>query len=997
MIIQVADSAIGKLLPRYVVALCLWLLCFATLGTPQDFFNQLSPPQKEWLEQHPVIRIGAMDNWPPINFTDNQGKARGIGADYIETLNYRLGGRLQIISGGWSNLYQGVIEQKLDAILDITPKPEREPFFNFTVAYLNIPHVIVARSDAPYYQNENALIGKTIALEAGFGNVRYFQDHYPDITIREYQNTAKALGAVIRHEADAYVGNRAVAMYIINNELMQNLKVHGRAQKQGSILTIGIRKDWAPLTEILNLALNDISTSEKAALQGDWVGTANMNTSPSQIVLTAAERSWLRSHPVIRLASKSASPPFEYTAANGDYRGIAADYIRLIESRLNIQFQRSPVAPWEDLQQQLEDRQLDVLSFATKTRQNQGFLTFTQPYLSAGMIIVTRENVHYVANLNSLKGQLIATETHSIPYQELHPKYPTLNFIEYNTTASALAAVAKGEAFAYLGNIASASYIMREQSLANLTISGEVPFRYQFALGVRSDWPELVSILNKTLATITEEERNRIFNQWVAISIHKGVPVLWLIGCTLLAVIAVAVVLYWNYLLNKKVADRTQQLEYRAQHDTLTQLPNRTTILSHVEYLLKNTEKTSDDQCFAVMFLDLDDFKKINDTLGHAVGDQLLQAVAIRLDHALKETNFIGRFGGDEFVIMTGLSVHLKHILSIAETVLSEIQKGFVIDERTLMITTSIGIAIYPNDGHSGDALLRHADMAMYNAKHLGGNVFSLYSGDMDATQHKKMTIEEQMLRALDHNEMYLTYQPIVNLITNDTVRFEALLRWENPILGQVSPEDFIPIAEQNGYILKIGDFVFQQAIAECKILQQRFDQPFSIAVNLSPRQFRDRELLIKLTKTLQRYKLPARNLIVEITEGVLMSDIEHCSGVLRALKDLGVSIAMDDFGTGYSSLSYVRNHPFDIIKIDREFVRDIASDHKDRQLVETTIAMSKSLELEVVAEGVENHSQVMVLRNHNCKYAQGYLFAPPMTSKNLCVWLSQGIRMQMN
>ncbi|AJQ94710.1 EAL domain-containing protein [Gynuella sunshinyii] len=997
MIIQVTDSAIGKLPPRYFVALCLWLLCFVALGAPQTFFDQLSPTQKEWLEQHPVIRVGAMDNWPPINFTDNQGRAKGIGADYVEALNHRLDGRLHIISSDWPNLYQQVVEKKLDAVLDITPKPEREPFFNFTEAYLNIPHVIVARSDAPYYQNENTLIGKTIALEKGFGNVRYFQEHYPKVTIREYSNTSEALGAVIRNEVDAYVGNRAVAMYIIKSELMQNLKVHGRAQKQGSILTIGIRKDWAPLTEILNLALSDMSTSEKAALQGDWVGTANMNTSPSQIVLTAAERSWLKSHPVIRLASKSASPPFEYTAANGDYRGIAADYIRLIETRLNIQFERSPVAPWEELQLQLQNRQLDVLSFATKTRQNQSYLTFTQPYLSAGMIIVTRDNVRYVANLNSLKNQLIATETHSIPYQELHPKYPALNFIEYNSTASALAAVAKGETFAYIGNIASASYIMREQGLTNLVISGEVPYRYQFALGIRSDWPELVSILNKTLATITEEERNRIFNQWVAISIHKGIPALWLIGCTFLALAVVAVVLYWNYLLNKKVADRTQQLEYRAQHDTLTQLPNRNAILNHVEYLLESAEQISSNHCFAVMFLDLDDFKKINDTLGHAAGDQLLQAVAIRLTHALKETYFIGRFGGDEFVIMTGHSLHLQHILSMAETVLLEIQKGFVIGERTLMITTSIGIAIYPNDGNSGDALLRHADMAMYDAKHQGGNVFSLYSGDMDANQHKKMTIEEQMLRALDHNEMYLTYQPIVNLISNDTVRFEALLRWENPILGQVSPEDFIPIAEQNGYILKIGDFVFQQAIAECKILQQRFNQNFSIAVNLSPRQFRDRELLSKLTDTLQKYQLPARNLIVEITEGVLMSDIEHCSRVLRELKDLGVSIAMDDFGKGYSSLSYVRNHPFDIIKIDREFVRDIASDHKDRQLVETTIAMSKSLELEVVAEGVENQSQVMVLRNNHCKYAQGYLFAPPMTCENLYIWLSRSMRVQMN
>jgi polar amino acid transport system substrate-binding protein len=302
----------------------------ASYVTPAEELDlPLTPEQIRWLNQRDTIRIGAMNDWPPINFVNFKGEPDGFGVALVSLLNQRLGGRLQLVSGNWPVLYQNVVDKKLDALLDLTPKKSREAFFLFTKPYLNIPHVIVGRNQPPFFQADADLKGKRLALEKGFGNVTYYQEHYPSIKIQEYANTSEALDAVIRGEADAYIGNRAVVNYIIHNEFISSLKIHSRAEKPGSILAIGVRKDWAELADILQMALNSITTQEFYALLDDVIENQTALPDTYAVKLTAYEKRWLEYHPVISIASDPNWPPLEYTNEDQRYQGISTEFIRL--------------------------------------------------------------------------------------------------------------------------------------------------------------------------------------------------------------------------------------------------------------------------------------------------------------------------------------------------------------------------------------------------------------------------------------------------------------------------------------------------------------------------------------------------------------------------------------------------------------------------------------------------------------------------------------------
>ncbi len=970
------------------------LLCFLNLTTAQaatpasELPLNLSPQQAEWLDQHPEIRIGAMDNWPPLNFINLQGQQDGFGVALFELLNKRLGGRLQLVSGEWSQLYQQVQQQQLDALLDITPKSAREEDFHFTSPYLQLPHVIVARKDAPFYADEEALRGHSVALERGFGNIDYFSELYPDIHIRQYANTSEALGAVARKEVDAYVGNRVVASYIIRNELIDSLKVHSRAGKRGSLLAIGVRKDWPVLAEILQLALSSLSDAELQGLLNDvlkqnsaWTGIS------SEINLTEAEQQWLKAHPGIRLASDINWPPFEYFNEQGEYKGIAADYMQLIEAKLGIEFVRSPREPWHQIVEKLKSRQLDVYSLAMETPARRDYANFTAPYISNAMVIVTRQSVDFVPGVQWLFGKKVALEQGYASHDLIKQQYPEIELKTYADTSSALLAVLRGEAFAYVGNIATTSHILKEEVITGLRISGEIPLRFELSMGVRKDWPELVGILNKALQSITAQERAAVFSRWVRLEQpSSSLPLKWIVTGLIVVLLFALAILYWNLLLKRKVKERTHQLEHQAYHDTLTGLPNRSALIAQMEQ--QQTFSQRNNEKLAILFIDLDDFKKVNDTLGHTVGDELLQSVAHRLKQTLRGSDVISRFGGDEFVIMLSHLHSLEDIESTCLQLLQSMKHNYPIGQRSISMSLSIGIAIYPEDGETVELLLQNADTAMYAAKNKGGDHFSFYSGQLNQQVQRRMLLEEHLAKALENNEISLHFQPVIDLATGDVSKFEALARWHNSQLGDVSPEEFIPVAEHTGLIIPLGEYVLSQSLAACRRLRGRFKVPYRISVNLSPRQLRDENFVSKCEALLNRNELPADSLMLEITEGMLLKQQERADQVLKELSRLGVLLAMDDFGTGYSSLSYLRKYPFDTLKIDKEFVQDITEDLASSDLILSIISMANSMHIDVIAEGVETEDQNNKLISMNCKKAQGFYYSRPLTEERLYQWL---------
>ncbi|EAR62396.1 EAL domain-containing protein [Neptuniibacter caesariensis] len=425
-----------------------------------------------------------------------------------------------------------------------------------------------------------------------------------------------------------------------------------------------------------------------------------------------------------------------------------------------------------------------------------------------------------------------------------------------------------------------------------------------------------------------------------------------------------------------------EKILHQAHFDGLTELPNRFLAMHRLETMMHEAKRNQHQ--IAVLFLDMDDFKKVNDTLGHDMGDKILVEAAKRLQGSVRDSDTIGRLGGDEFIVLINHLERPEQALPIAQNLLQQFRSSLTIDGRDILLTMSIGIALYPGDGTTPSELLRNADSAMYHSKAAGRNSFHFYTQEMNIEANRRLQLEEQLHNALDRNELRLLYQPVVDLKTRKIVGAEALLRWDSKELGAISPEEFIPVAEHTGLIVEIGKFVLDDALRTTSRWIKTFIPDFHIAINLSPRQFRDPHLIDNIESFVNSYGLEGRNLELEITEGVLMSQHADVEEAIAKLTQKGISISMDDFGTGYSSLSYLRSYPFNILKVDRSFINDISVDAADLELVNASIDMAHGLGLKVIAEGVETEEQTALLLRKNCDMAQGYYFSKPIPADEL-------------
>ncbi len=434
-----------------------------------------------------------------------------------------------------------------------------------------------------------------------------------------------------------------------------------------------------------------------------------------------------------------------------------------------------------------------------------------------------------------------------------------------------------------------------------------------------------------------------------------------------------------------------QQIMRQAYYDALTDLPNRLLSLDRLSQLIKEADRAG--HSVAVLFIDLDDFKKVNDSLGHEVGDKLLIETAERLKQVVRSGDTVGRLGGDEFLILLGDISEPLAAGQVAENVIEQFKdRPFNIDGRELVITCSVGIALHPKDGNSPSTLLRNADSAMYHAKDAGRNTYSYFTDEMNLEVSRRLALEEQMRGALEREEFYVRYQVQVDLSTGKVMGAEALLRWRNSILGEVTPFEFIPIAEQTGQIIPLGEYVLSEGLKLAKEMRDAGEKDFRIAVNISPRQFRDPSLVGMVKHALVASEVPSDALELEITEGVLMSGHNQVARMLNDLSEMGINIALDDFGTGYSSLSYLRTYPFDVLKVDRSFISDITEDPADCKLVAGTIAMAHGLGLKVVAEGIETEAQKSWLQGQCCDYGQGYLYSKPVSPGGVRQLVADGV-----
>ncbi len=439
-----------------------------------------------------------------------------------------------------------------------------------------------------------------------------------------------------------------------------------------------------------------------------------------------------------------------------------------------------------------------------------------------------------------------------------------------------------------------------------------------------------------------------------------------------------------HYLLRRQAEE---DLRFIANHDTLTGLPNRLMFKAEFEKAL--TSARASDQALHVIFVDLDEFKVVNDTIGHNAGDAVLREMADRLRESLPDVELISRFGGDEFIVLLDPKGDTTILGRTIARIQAALELGFIVNDAPIHMTASIGISSFPEDGNDWQTLLKHADLAMYGAKQLGKNGYQFYCQRMSASLQRRIDMESHLHRALERQEFILYYQPRIALDSGACTAVEALIRWRHPELGMVMPADFIPFAEQNGIIVDIGAWALREACRQNAAWVAQGLPPVRVAVNLSARQFADKSLRLTIIDALRQAGLPGNLLELELTESMVMHDAERAARWLSRLKRIGVRLAIDDFGTGYSSLAYLSRFPIDTVKIDRSFVRYIPESRSDTQITSAVIGLGHRLGLEVVAEGVENEAQLEFLRSEGCDEVQGYYFSHPLPPAKITAFLA--------
>ena len=519
---------------------------------------RLTDSEQAWLREHPKIHMGIMNAWPPMNFVDGTGKGQGIGVDFIKALNRRLGGVLALSPGPLPENMNRVKKRELDALMDITPNREREPFFTFTIPYLALPHVIVGRKDGPDWDSHKDLAGKAVALERESPNIAFLKENCPGVTLKEFDSVSEALDAVSRGEVDAYAGNRAVVTYLIEKELIANLHITGRMDAPPVKLAIGVRKDWPELAGLLDRALASMTYQEVRGIHRKWL--EEMAVVKTSLNLTPGERAWLAAHPVLRLGYATDWPPVEYVDSEGRFVGMTADFMGKLSHIMGVTIKPEKHKNWRTTMEKMADGSLDILGSVSCTPQREEALLFSKPYLRFPMVIVTAQAAPYVGDMKELAGKKIAVVNGYASHDILKIRHPELDLLLVDDVTSGLNAVIRRKAYGFVGSLAAISHVMGREGMSGLKVSGETPYSYKLAVGVRKDEAVLAGIIQKAADTISEETRNAIFKRWISVTYERGFDygLLWKVLSA--ATLILLAFLYWNRRLAREIGLR-QKIE----------------------------------------------------------------------------------------------------------------------------------------------------------------------------------------------------------------------------------------------------------------------------------------------------------------------------------------------------------------------------------------------------------------------------------------------------
>lgn len=687
--------------------------------------------------------------------------------------------------------------------------------------------------------------------------------------------------------------------------------------------------------------------------------------------LTKVEQEWLRKHKTIRVGVKHSWKPIEFVSNQKVFRGITIDYMNKMESLLGIKFVKIDI-------DDITTETIDMLSSVSNPGTLNKKFTPTNPILSFRHAIYTHEDIDSINRIEDLHGKKVAVFKYGQLINYLAKDFDQIKLHRIDIIEQAFNDMSSRNIDAYIGNEMVIDYEANLNGISFLNKINYVPFETNLTMAVRKDWPVFLSILNKAFVSL-EAEHNGIISNW-NLSLFQKTKLSIFLGISLLTLI-IGVTFFRSYKLKYRIKQQTIEAQkniwHQAHYDMQTNLPNRMMFNIKLAQEIKYADERALPIC--LLYIDFDAFKEVNDLYGHATGDQLIKEAAQRIRECVKPDDIVARLGGDEFSVILTSVYDIKLIDQTSAKILKVLSSSFLINQFVINITSSIGSSIYPNNSQCITSLVQSADMAMYEAKRLGKNCHIPFTKSMQDDAEHKQQVATDLKIAITKNEFNLHYQPIIDLQTNELYKVEALIRWQHPTKGLVGPFEFIDIAEETNAIVKIGDWVFKQAIKDSSILQQSIDPKLSISINVSPKQFNVDCLISKWPSLLKEHKVLENSIGIEITEGLLLESTLSTNNILNELRKSGANILIDDFGTGYSSLSYLKKIDADYLKIDKSFIQNLSYGSDDMALCEAIIVMAHKLGLKVIAEGIETNEQKNLLYEIGCDYGQGYLFSKPV------------------
>jgi diguanylate cyclase (GGDEF)-like protein len=843
------------------------------------------------------------------------------------------------------------------------------------------------------------LHGKTMAIPAGYAHIEYLNKHHPDIQIMEVPGILDALDAVLIGQADAVIENTASIAFYTSNHSILGLAPAFPVRFEVDNVHMAVRKDWSVLRDILQKALDRISVESTTEIMAKWTGSeaAAKTFLTTKAEFTAAETAYLKDTGQITACVNTNRMPLE-SMRGYRHDGMTADYLSLLADTLKVTIGVTGYENWDSIRNGLASGNCDIATLALDTKDLSIALDYSQPYLLERLALATDISQGFFEDLSDLSSDRVGFVEGYVDVDDLRAKHPQIEFVGFTDIDTALDAVVDDELFGVVDYISTINHAISRGYGQKLKISGDFADDSRgFRVATRQGSPLLLSAIDKVIQSMPDSRRQTIHRKWAAVSIEKETDYKLFYRTAAVASVLL-MILFLRFLdvrrhreemrkKNTKLEDINTQLEeqtdsamHMAYHDQLTGLPNRAKLLEDLDRSIKLCKRSTTR--LAVLFLDLDRFKHVNDSLGHDVGDELLKGVAKRLRSLLRETDTLCRLGGDEFVITLEPVSDAYSPCIVAQRIVDELEKTFSIGKHSINIGTSIGIAVCPDDTDDLNTIIKYADTAMYLAKERGRNGFSYYHEELSNKATRRIEIKTALRRSLKDEDLSLVFQPIIDLEQRRVVKAEALVRWNHHELGNVAPDEFIPIAEEFGLIVEIGEWVLRKACETMQAFMKAGVEIDAIAVNVSSVEFLRGDISTRFQNVLEEYDVRPEQIEIEITERYMLDQAEGAETELRQLRDLGHAICVDDFGTGYSSLSYLKRLPLKVIKIDRSFINNIPHDQNDLAISQAIISLSHSLGYEVVAEGVETKSQMDYLIENSCNYAQGYFFSKPVPAE---------------